>query len=90
MIQDTSYQAQQIHDSWLPTSRLTWFATHWYTYPVTPYSGTDLIAETIIAGSVEEAVAYYESLDEEQAREEAAEALAAGGWDMHRINFKLS
>lgn len=77
----------EIVASWVDTRKLQGIALTGYTWDGSKplWKGIDRDAEA--------AAAYYAEILEsnpDQAREEAAEILAEGGWDMSKINFRLS
>lgn len=81
---------EQILGSWLSTSQLVNMAVTWATWNDDDYAPVKWIAEEIVAHDQQSAREYFASVDEETQRFDAADALAMSGWNMNRINHKLS
>jgi hypothetical protein len=75
---------REILDSWIDTATLKRLALHMW------FADGSKEVWTLIGTSYEDAQNYYDSLDEDQLRHEAAEALAQAGLTMSVLNNKLS
>jgi hypothetical protein len=76
--------AQTILDSWLSTEHLVGMVMNRL-----QYGSSSRYVWQVVDSELDGAKAYYASIPEDERRGEAAEALAAGGWDMRKINYTL-